>query len=72
MTLRIISAPSALRLEEEAMNYEIDSIGSLTVSNGHFYLAFLGKPKLTITKVEDLPATQTKSTAKRVAAQKGK
>lgn len=43
--LKILSAKNAIDLEKEAEKYNITGVGSLTISNGHFFLAILGEPK---------------------------
>ena len=48
---KILSANTLASLEALADNYNIESLGSLTISNGHFYLAILGAPKV-VTRVK--------------------
>jgi len=42
---RILSANTIMQLEEEASKYDITHLGSLTISNGHFFMSILGEPK---------------------------
>jgi hypothetical protein len=45
--LKIISASTIMKLEREAEDYDIQELGSLAISNGHYFLSFLGEPKVT-------------------------
>jgi hypothetical protein len=51
--LKIISANNISKLEKESEEYNISEIGSLTVSNGHYFLCFLGELKLPIVVPEE-------------------
>ena len=42
---KVISASSILRLEEEAENYDIESLGSLCISNSYYHLGIIGNLK---------------------------
>jgi hypothetical protein len=44
--LKILSAKTIARLEKEAEGYDIKELGSFTISNGHYFLSFLGEPKV--------------------------
>ncbi len=48
MKLHILSSPTTVGLMEEAENYNISQIGSLTVSNGHYFITFIGEQKLNL------------------------
>ena len=60
--LKILSAKTIARLEKEAEGYDIKELGSFTISNGHYFLSFLGELK--VTKVipseptEEIPAIE--------------
>lgn len=45
MELKILSAPNIIALEQKANELDIQQVGSVAVSNGHFFLAALVKPK---------------------------
>jgi len=60
MNLKIISAKSTKLLEEEASKYNITQLGSITVSNGQYFLCFLGELKLTKPKTTTSKKTTTK------------
>lgn len=45
MKLIILSAKSIPLLEKEAEKYDIGDLGSIAISNGHYFLAILGKLK---------------------------
>ena len=47
MKLQILSSNSTIELMKEAEKYNISQVGSLTVSNSHYFLTFLGEPKVT-------------------------
>lgn len=49
--LKILTAKSLPILEEQAKELEIEQVGSLSISNGHFFLALLIKDKPRVTKV---------------------
>jgi hypothetical protein len=79
--LVILSSTTTKGLLLEAEKYDLIQVGSLSVSNGEFFLSALGVPKVEpkLTNVTLAPAqlelpledTQvSKSAAKRVAAQK--
>ena len=60
---KILSANTISLLEEEVHKYDVQVLGSLTISNGHLYLAILGelkKPKV----VQEIPKV-TKAAPKR-------
>lgn len=61
MKLIILSSTSTKKLEEEAEKYDIHQIGSLSVSNGQYFLTALGVPKVT----PDPRVVETKAPAKR-------
>lgn len=61
MKLIILSSTSTKKLEEEAEMYDIHQIGSLSVSNGQYFLTALGVPKA----VPEVPKVETKAPAKR-------
>jgi hypothetical protein len=65
--LKIISASNISKLEKESEDYNISEIGSLTVSNGHYFLCFLGELKLPIVVPEEpkIVAAKPKPRAKR-------
>lgn len=44
--LVILSSHNTKFLEVEAEEYDITQIGSLSVSNGQYFLTFLGSPKV--------------------------
>lgn len=46
MDLKIISAKSTKLLEEEASKYNITQLGSISISNGQYFLCFVGEPKV--------------------------
>lgn len=50
MKLIVLSSATTIGLMEEAEKYNIDQVGSLTVSNGHYFLTFLGSLKETQVK----------------------
>jgi hypothetical protein len=60
--LKILSAKTIARLEKEAEGYDIKELGSFTISNGHYFLSFLGSPKVNISlpKVEIPVIEETK------------
>jgi hypothetical protein len=68
MTLIILSSPTTTGLTKEAEKYDIHQVGSLSISNGHYFIVILGELK------EEAPAqlelsldTPIKSSAKRIA-----
>lgn len=65
--LKILSAKTIPLLEKEAEGYEIESIGNLSISNGHYFLTFLGEPKKPKVKPKTTPkkTTSRKSSAKK-------
>jgi hypothetical protein len=63
--LKIISANNISKLEKESEEYNISEIGSLTVSNGHYFLCFLGELKLPIVVPEEPEVVAAKPVAKR-------
>lgn len=65
MKLIILSSQSTKVIEEEAEKYNIAQIGSLSVANGQYFLTALGE-----LKVPEEVSPVSKSTTKRVAAQK--
>jgi hypothetical protein len=46
MKLIVISSSTTGDLMNKAEAYNISQVGSLTVSNGHYFVAFLGEPKV--------------------------
>lgn len=67
---KILSSKTTVGLEQEAEKYDISLLGSLTISNGHYYLGILGVPKvkpkepeviLSVPKETKLPATKKRS-----------
>lgn len=48
----ILSSQNTKILEKESENYDISQIGSLSVSNGQYFLTFLGKLKETVVEKE--------------------
>lgn len=71
MKLIILSSTNVRDLETQAEAFNIQQVGSLSVSNGQFFLTLIGEPKVT-PQVEPEKPTVSKSTEKRIAAQKGK
>ena len=47
---KILSAPTANQLELIIKEYEVTSLGSLVIHNGHYFQSILYKPKVTPTK----------------------
>tara|TARA_R110002124_G_scaffold279379_1_gene451885 strand:+ start:1167 stop:1409 length:243 start_codon:yes stop_codon:yes gene_type:complete len=43
---KILSANTISLLEKEAEGYIISKLGSLTIANGHYFLSFIGEPKV--------------------------
>lgn len=43
---KVISSHSLVTLEGLVNDYDIGTLGSLVVSNGQYYLAFIGNPKV--------------------------
>lgn len=74
MKLIILSSTNIGSLELEAAKYEIHQVGSLSVSNGQFFLAALGELKVgaPVPVQLELPLEPevSKSTAKRLSVQK--
>ena len=57
--LKILSAKTIIHLEKEAEEYDIKELGSLTISNGHYFLSFMGVPKVNPSlPKEDVPAIE--------------
>jgi hypothetical protein len=66
--LKILSASNIDKLQEDANAYEVSQIGSLTISNGHYFLCFLGELKIPIVVpivVPEVVAAEPKPVAKR-------
>jgi hypothetical protein len=63
MKLIIISSHSTKLLQDEAEKYNIEQLGSLTVNNGHYFLTFLGEPKVVESSAQlELPLEPTPKT----------
>jgi hypothetical protein len=66
--LVILSSPNTKILEKESEDYEIHQIGSLSVSNGQYFLTFLGslkvKPETKVTPEEPEVKPKPKETTK--------
>jgi hypothetical protein len=69
--LKILSANTPALLEKEAEKYNISSLGSISISNGHFYLAILGSlkevpvvPKVEPDVTKETPKVTPKASAK--------
>lgn len=72
MTLIILSSPTTTGLTKEAEKYDIHQVGSLAISNGHYFLVILGELKEEAPAQLELPLdTPSKITNKRVSAQRG-
>lgn len=68
MTLIILSSPTTTGLTKEAEKYDIHQVGSLSISNGHYFLVILGELKeVAPAKLELSLDTPSKSSAKRIA-----
>lgn len=64
MKLIILSAPTTNELTKKAEDYEIHQLGSLTITNGYYFLAILGEHKVpTVVEPEEHKVT-AKSPAK--------
>lgn len=67
---KILSATTSVLLEKEAAKYNISELGSLTISNGNYHLAFIGVLKETPrvipeeTPKKPAPKTRAKRTPK--------
>jgi hypothetical protein len=70
--LKIISANNISKLEKESEEYNISEIGSLTVSNGHYFLCFLGELKLPIVVPVSLPEVVAAKPVPKPRAKRGK
>ena len=42
---KIVSNKDTIRLEEEMSKYDISSLGSLTIHNGHYFQSFIGSTR---------------------------
>jgi hypothetical protein len=51
--LKILSASNVIKLEEDVKGYDVTQLGSLTISNGHYFLCFLGEPKVHLSLPEE-------------------
>lgn len=60
MALKILSATNPMLLEQEAEKYDITQLGSISIANGHFFIAFLGELK-EVPKVLKEPEPEVKS-----------
>ena len=65
--LKILSASTIMKLEEAAKDYDIVEIGSLTVSNAHYFLCFLGE-----LKVPEVPEAVAAKPVPKPRAKRGK
>ena len=72
---KILSAKSTEALEQKVAEYDVTALGSLTISNGQYFIAILGdlkvKPTITSKEPEVKPkATPKKTTRKKAPAKK--
>lgn len=62
---KILSSKTTKGLEQEAAQYNISLLGSLTISNGHHYLAIIGElkevPKIIPREPEETKVTSAPS-----------
>lgn len=64
MTLIILSSPTTIGLTKEAEKYDIHQVGSLAISNGHYFLVILGELKEEAPAQLELPLEEPKVTLK--------
>jgi hypothetical protein len=62
---KILSASTSTLLEKEAEGYIITELGSLTIANGHYFLSFIGEPKVSDILLEEIPAIEKPKVTRR-------
>lgn len=71
--LKILSAKNVVELEQEANKLDIDQVGSLSISNGHYFLVLTIKEPVGVTEVEPkVTESKPKAPAKKKSPSKPK
>lgn len=60
--LKILSAKNVAELEDKASKYTIEQLGSISISNGHLFLAILVKPEVKLKVTKEEPIVEPKET----------